>query len=149
MLIVDPGALSAMREHSESGYPAEVCGLLVGRAASGAGSREVVEARATANLNRERREDRYEMSPRDFLAVERDARARSLEVVGVYHSHPDHPSIPSETDRVRAEEIWQSAESWSYLILEIAAGRLRSRRSWVLKGGVFAEEEIRLLAPGP
>jgi proteasome lid subunit RPN8/RPN11 len=138
-----------MREHSEGGYPAEVCGLLVGRVEGGAGSRQVVEARATANLNRERPEDRYEMSPRDFLAVERDARARSLEVVGVYHSHPDHPSIPSETDRVRAEEIWQSAESWSYLILEIAAGRLRSRRSWVLKQGVFAEEEIRLLDPGP
>ena len=149
MLILDAGAMNAMREHSESGYPAEVCGLLVGRAEGGAGSRQVVEARSTANLNRERPEDRYEMSSRDFLAVERDARARSLEVVGVYHSHPDHPSIPSETDRQRAEEIWQAVESWSYLILEIAAGRLRSHRSWVLKGGVFAEEEIRMPAPTP
>ena len=149
MLILDAGVLNAMREHSESGYPAEVCGLLVGQVESGTHSRRVVEARSTANLNRERPEDRYEMSARDYLAVERDARARSLEVVGVYHSHPDHPSIPSETDRQRAEEIWQAGESWSYLILEIASGRLRSQRSWVLKGGAFAEEEIRMLAPTP
>ena len=65
-------------------------------------------------------------------------------MLGVYHSHPDHPSIPSETDRLRAEEIWQSAESWSYVILQVVSGRVASRRSWILRDGVFAEEEMSL-----
>ena len=145
MLILDPGAENAMRDHTESGYPHEVCGLLLGRCDAGSEMRRVAEARPAANLNLEHAADRYELSPADFLHIEREARSRELEVVGVYHSHPDHPSRPSETDRLRAEEIWQSSESWSYLILEVASGVMASRRSWVLKHGIFAEEEIQVL----
>jgi proteasome lid subunit RPN8/RPN11 len=145
VLILDPGAEKSMREHGEGGYPHEVCGLLLGRSEAGSGMRRVVEARPAANLNLERAADRYELSPADFLRIEQEARSRQLEVVGVYHSHPDHPSRPSETDRLRAEEIWQNSESWSYLILEVASARMASRRSWILKQGVFAEEEIQVL----
>src|SRR5262249_34673667 len=92
----------------------------------------------------ERAADRYELDPADFRTIEEKARRRSLEIVGVYHSHPDHPSRPSETDRQRAEEIWQSSESWSYVILEVARGSVASRRSWVLRDGTFGEEDIRV-----
>lgn len=145
MLILDPGAETAMNDHTESGYPREACGLLLGRFTAGTGMRRVAEARPAANLNLERAADRYELDPADFLRLEQEARAQQLEVVGVYHSHPDHPSRPSETDRLRAAEVWQDSESWSYLILEVASGRVASRRSWVLKQGVFAEEEIQIL----
>ena len=145
MLILDPGVEIALRNHTESDYPREACGLLLGRFEGGSQTRRVAEARPAANLNLERPADRYELNPVDFLLIEQEARSRELEIVGVYHSHPDHPSRPSETDRLRAEEIWQSSESWSYLILEVASGRVASRRSWVLRQGAFAEEEIRIL----
>jgi proteasome lid subunit RPN8/RPN11 len=145
-LILDACAERAMRGHGEEGYPQEVCGLLIGRAGENPGSRRVVKALRAGNRNRERAADRYELDPADYLRIEAEARRLRLEIVGVYHSHPDHPSRPSETDRLRAEEIWQSAESWSYLILEIAAGKLASRRSWILENAAFREEVIRIEA---
>jgi proteasome lid subunit RPN8/RPN11 len=148
VLILNAAAEQAMKVHAESGYPREVCGLLVGRVDSAGGARRVLEATQAANLNRERARDRYDLDPADYLRIESDARARRLEVLGVYHSHPDHPSAPSETDRLRAEEIWQEAVSWSYLILEVASGNLASRRSWVLRERAFQEEEIRVDASG-
>jgi proteasome lid subunit RPN8/RPN11 len=145
VLILDPGVDKAVREHTESGYPREVCGLLLGLIEVGSEMRRVAASRPAANLNLERTADRYELNPADFLRIENEARSRELEVVGVYHSHPDHPSRPSETDRLRAEEIWQTSDSWSYLILEVASGRMTSRRSWVLRQGVFEEEEVQVL----
>ena len=142
MLILDEQAERGMRDHGEEGYPHEVCGLLLGNFEEGMKIRRVREARRAGNLNRERAADRYDLDPADFRRIEEDARLRRMEVVGIYHSHPDHPSRPSETDRQRAEEIWQSAESWSYLILEVAGGIATSRRSWILRGGVFTEEPI-------
>ena len=147
MLILDRQAEEGMVRHGEEGYPREVCGLLVGHFEDGMATRKAQEAWRAVNLNRERAADRYDLDPADFRRIEEEARRRRMEVVGVYHSHPDHPSRPSETDRQRAEEIWQSAESWSYVILEVARGSVASRRSWVLRGGAFGEEEIRVSAP--
>src|SRR5262245_4265582 len=148
VLILNDAAARALEAHAESGYPREVCGLLVGRIDSPGGARRILEARQAGNLNRERATDRYDLDPTDYLRIESEARALRLEVLGVYHSHPDHPSLPSETDRMRAEEIWQEGASWSYLILEVAAGRLASRRSWVLRERIFHEEEIRVEPAG-
>jgi len=145
VLILDGNTERSMKEQAEGGYPREVCGLLLGRFEDRRQVRQVSEAHAAGNLNQDRSGDRYDMDPTDYLRIENAGRARGLEVVGVYHSHPDHPSRPSETDRQRAEEIWQAAESWSYLILEVASGRLVSLRSWVLRQGAFREEEVRIL----
>jgi proteasome lid subunit RPN8/RPN11 len=145
VLILDEEGESRVRQHAQDGYPREVCGLLLGKFEAGTTLRRVAQARPAANRNEARPEDRYDLDPGDFLRIENEARARQWEVVGVYHSHPDHPAEPSETDRQRAEEIWQLSESWSYLILEVASGRVAARRSWVLQNGVFAEEEIQVL----
>ena len=144
MLTLTDAAERAMKDHAEEGYPHEVCGLLLGLLEKDGKIRRVRESRAARNLNRDRPDDRYELDPSDYLRIVREAQAERLEVVGVYHSHPDHPSIPSETDRVRAEEIWQSAESWSYVILQVVSGKIASWRSWVLKEGVFSEEAARV-----
>jgi proteasome lid subunit RPN8/RPN11 len=116
------------------GYPHEVCGLLVGRVD---GERVAVERVAKArNLNHERAHDRYQLDPEDFLAVDREARADDLEIVGIWHSHPDCPARPSVTD---LEAAW---EGWSYLILEAAGGETVDHRSWRLHGEVFLEERV-------
>lgn len=148
MLILDDRALRGMIRHAEEGYPLEVCGLLIGIVEEGTKVRRVREACRADNLNRERAADRYDLDPADYRRIEEQARQRRMEVLGVYHSHPDHPSRPSETDRQRAEEIWQSSESWSYVILEVAGGKVASWRSWVLRSGEFGEEETEVPA-GP
>lgn len=141
MLRLDRRAAKAMRRQGEEGYPQEVCGLLIGRIEEGTGIRRVLEASPARNLRADEAADRYELDPADFLRIESGARKRDLVVLGVYHSHPDHPPFPSETDRLLAVEIWQSSESWSYVILEVAAGRAVTWKSFVLRDGVFHEEQ--------
>ena len=128
----------AVRAHLRSvvraGYPYETCGLLLGQA--GAGWVRVQEAVAAENLNRERPGDRYDLDPQGHLRAEERARALGLTVVGVWHSHPDHPARPSETDRNGA---W---EGWSYLILSVTAEGVPDLRSWRPRGERFEEEEL-------
>jgi proteasome lid subunit RPN8/RPN11 len=146
MLHINEREVEAMRAHAEAGYPEEVCGLLLGTV-HGPGQRHVREARPAANRNRDRARDRYEIDPVDYLRTARGGEARGLEVVGIYHSHPDHPSQPSETDRARAVELWEDEASWSYVILEVAGGKVASWRSWVLSRQAFAEEPVTLAGP--
>ncbi|MBA3492703.1 MAG: M67 family metallopeptidase [Gammaproteobacteria bacterium] len=119
-----------------AGYPHETCGLLIGR--QGAGAVEVLDSVQAANLDQERPGDRYELDPKAMLAEDRDARSRGLEIVGVWHSHPDHPAAPSETDRAAA---W---EGWSYLIVSVARDGINAIRSWRLDAGQFYEEDVAL-----
>ena len=93
------------------------------------------------NLNRARARDRYELDPGDYVAADLTARAEGLSIVGIWHSHPDHPAEPSETDRRMATENG-SLEGWSYLILSVGERGVQSLRSWRLKNDRFEEEEL-------
>ncbi|MEM7355468.1 MAG: M67 family metallopeptidase, partial [Acidobacteriota bacterium] len=93
----------------EASYPFEACGVMVGRTEA---ERVLVEDIFQArNLNVERARDRFLLDPQDFLAADKAARARGLDIVGIWHSHPDHPARPSITD---LEAAW---EGYSYLII--------------------------------
>lgn len=119
-----------------AGYPFETCGLLVGQQTNGhVAVKRVVQAR---NVNQERARDRYEFDPRDFMAAEEQARTAGLDIVGIWHSHPDHPARPSETDRAAA---W---EGWSYVILSVTRDGVRDLRSWRLSNEQFVEESIEI-----
>lgn len=117
-----------------AGYPHETCGLLVGRQADGVV--EVVDLVQARNLNQQRAEDRYELDPGDFIAADQTAREQGLEIVGIWHSHPDHPAEPSATDLASA---W---EGWSYLIASISRDSMDDLRAWRLHAGEFLEEPI-------
>jgi proteasome lid subunit RPN8/RPN11 len=134
-LVLPAQLRTRLRNWAREGYPQESCGLMVGRQN---GERvqvhEVVRAR---NLNFARAHDRYELDPEDYLATERMARGAGLEIVGVWHSHPDHPAQPSETDRAAA---WQG---WSYLIASVNPEGVSDLRCWRLRGEQFEEEPIR------
>ncbi len=132
---------AAIHRHAEAGYPDEICGLLVGeRGGAGGGDkivREVVPAEnAWQDLGERRR--RFLISPERFMAEERRARERGWEILGFYHSHPDHEARPSETDRDFAWPIY------SYLIQEVRGGRAADLASWVLEDdrSGYAREEI-------
>ena len=92
-LVLPPHLRGELERHAQRGAPAEVCGLLLG--APGRVER-VVPAR---NRCAGRRSDRYELHPEDHLAAELEARAAGLEVLGVYHSHPQDPATPSQADQ--------------------------------------------------
>jgi proteasome lid subunit RPN8/RPN11 len=108
-------------KHAEAGFPHEVCGVLVGS------DGKITHYRECRNLNTERAHDRYDLDPVSFKEADEWAREKGLEIVGIYHSHPDHPSIASETDRQ-----WAWPE-WVYMIFSINSGRYNDARAWVLE----------------
>lgn len=140
MLILPEDQRERLEAFVTAGYPHETCGVLVGRVSGAADdpTGTVVRVEACANLDTERARDRYDLDPDDFLRADRAARAEGLEIVGIWHSHPDHPARPSETDRSRA---W---EGWSYLIASVTADGVADLASWRLDGGVFRSEPLQI-----
>lgn len=114
-------------------YPAESCGVLIGRV-DGAWA-EVSQVISTRNLALQER--RYEIHPEDLLAAHDSAERLGMRVVGVWHSHPDCAAEPSAQDRIAAQR------DWSYLIVEVGAEGARELRSWRLEGAEFVEEDVR------
>jgi proteasome lid subunit RPN8/RPN11 len=116
-------------------YPVEGCGVLIGRAGNPV---SVVQVTIGRNLVVERARDRYELDPGDILAAERSARAEGLDVVGFWHTHPDHPARPSNFDTERA---WPD---YVYVICSTTAEGVADLRAWWLDAasGQFDEAEL-------
>jgi proteasome lid subunit RPN8/RPN11 len=121
-LMLDPRQVAAIRRHGEADYPAEACGLIGGAVED---DRKVaVQLVPLVNQRTDSARNRYLID--------------GLEVIGVYHSHPDHLPVPSAFDR---EHAWP----WlSYVIVGVGRGRAGELKSWVLTDdrGTFAEEPI-------
>ena len=116
-------------------FPDECCGFLYGTETGG--DRVILEVQAVGNNKDGDKRRRFEIKPLDYLRAERYAEANNLLLLGVYHSHPDHPSIPSEHDRVAAQPYF------SYVIVSILAGKYNTLQSWRLNDAAqFEEEEI-------
>jgi proteasome lid subunit RPN8/RPN11 len=135
-LEISPQILKQIHAHGEDAYPDEGAGFLLG---SGDDPRQVSGILPVDNGRAagERRR-RYLLRPEDILHAEQEADRRGLVVVGVFHSHPDHPDIPSDYDR-------EWALPWfSYLITSVLEGRAAASRAWRLnpdRSG-FEEEQI-------
>lgn len=136
-LRMDSALLAFIHKHAEDSYPHEGAGFLLGRDRDGArlALRAIPHANEAPEASRARR---YEIAPRDVMATEMEADGAGLEVVGIFHSHPDHPPVPSETD-LKAAHPW-----YSYLITSVEAGTAARSRSWRLSqdGGQLVEEEL-------
>ena len=117
--------LNDIRRHGEETYPEECCGFLIGR--MGRDGNEVQAARRAVNRNEGRRNDRYIISPDDYRAAEKAAADMNLDVVGMYHSHPDHPARPSQTDLETA-----TFPGYTYVIVSIQHGRAADLTAWSL-----------------
>lgn len=150
-LIFTPAQLSLIKSHAERTYPDECCGLLIGRLE--ADDRSVVAVQPTENawgdepmagtssssLTKSRR---YWIAPEEMLKGMRSARDQGLEIIGIYHSHPDHPAAPSECDRQLA---WST---YSYLIVSVPQGKADACSSWRLDDGQqFQPEMIHIVQP--
>ena len=119
---------------AEAAYPYEICGLLIGERTSA--DHAIKSVTQASNLNRERPHDRFDMDPQDVMDADNAARAQGMEVLGVWHTHPDHPARPSETDRLAA---WPE---WSYVILEVTGDGVHDMRSWRLNDAQGFDEEV-------
>jgi len=124
-----------MRRLAEAAYPYEGCGVLIGLPG------EVTEVRAGRNLRgpEERARDRYVLDPGDIMRAERDADAAGLEVVGFWHTHPDHPSQASRYD---ADHAWPS---YCYVIVSVRDGQAVGEQGWILATEAPAEFREELL----
>jgi proteasome lid subunit RPN8/RPN11 len=123
-----------IRRHASAAYPDECCGALIGRAAGG----DVVEITATlplANVTDEGPRRRFRVSPDDYRQSEASADAAGADLVGFYHSHPDHPAQPSQYD---LDHAWPNL---SYVIVAVAAAAPGDIRSWRLRADRSAFEE--------
>ncbi|HEX9611105.1 MAG TPA: M67 family metallopeptidase [Gemmatimonadales bacterium] len=135
-LVLESRHVDAIRRHGEADYPREACGLIGGTAEDG--RKVAVTIVPLRNGRDDARNNRYLIDPDAFRRAQDKLDRDGLEVIGVYHSHPDHPPAPSAYDR---EHAWP----WfSYVIVEIRRGRAGDHQSWVLADDreAFALEEV-------
>jgi len=144
--------LQAMQTHAESTYPEECCGLLLGHLRGDV--KTLVEVLPTQNSwgdegvddfqaiessaqRKSSKRNRFSIAPKVMLQAQKDARDRNLDIIGIFHSHPDHPAVPSEFDRAIA---WQQ---YSYIIVSVQQGKACDLKSWSLNDEhQFQPEEI-------
>ena len=142
-LYLDDCARDSIVQHGEGGYPNEVCGILLGKDENG---RRVIRLTMPIENSFEQDEQyhRFLITPADMFRAERLARHDRLDVLGVYHSHPNAPAQPSEYDRDHA--AWTT---WSYVIVSVRDGKAAEIRAWKLREdrSVYDEEAVEVSAP--
>jgi proteasome lid subunit RPN8/RPN11 len=139
MIVVETEQLDEIRRHGERDYPHECCGLLIGRFDADGGGKLVSEIYPISNAREEEaKRNRFLIHPEELMRGERHARNLSLDVVGFYHSHPDHPAIPSQYD---LEHAWPT---YSYVIVSVREGLAGDLYSWEMEAdrSRFNAEEI-------
>lgn len=131
---ISPAARTAMIREAERTYPAEACGLLLGRKTK-TGIR-IFRAIATENVSPRNKRKAYAIDPLTWLAAEKKAEEKTQEIIGVFHSHPDAPAKPSKTD------LRHGFENLSYIILSVRKAKTRSLASFRLNNGKFIREKL-------
>ena len=128
--------MDSMKEHALETYPMECCGFVFGTVDRE--SRQVTEVRRAVNSRQGDQRRRFEIDPLDYLKAERHALENDITLLGIYHSHPDHPAKPSEHD------LRQAVPFFSYLILATSKGQVSNVTSWQLEEQKFTEEIIKV-----
>ena len=143
-LIVSPEVYAAIRTHGEQTYPNECCGIMLGKNIGD--DLEVWMLIRAGNTRTDSAHNRYHIAPQELIAAQREGRKNGLDILGFYHSHPDHPAHWSQTDF--AEAHWFGC---AYVITAIEKGRAAITNSFLLTGTseddkAFVNQEIRIEA---
>ena len=143
-LRISRNLLVELRQHGEETYPHECCGILVGDFDE-AGGKAVTAAVRCGNTRTDSPQNRYHISPVELLRAQREALVAGHDIVGFYHSHPDHPAHWSATDL--AEAHWTNC---SYVITSVEKGRAVLTHAFLLQGQEedkhFEDEVIEVTA---
>ena len=118
--------LNDIRQHGADAYPEEGCGFLLGTVTDEGKNRVTALQRAT-NRHPEWRTRRYQLTADDYREADTAAQKQGLDVVGIYHSHPDHPAEPSETDLEEA-----TFPGYTYVIASVHDGTPETLTAWTL-----------------
>ena len=113
--------LNQIHAHLEAGYPNEACGVMLGKDGN------VTEVVHAGNERTDSARNRYLIDPLAYMKIERDADKRGLQVLGIYHSHPDVAARPSQFD---LDHAWPNL---SYLIVSVCKGKVVETNSWLLR----------------
>ncbi|MGK7885261.1 MAG: Mov34/MPN/PAD-1 family protein [Crocosphaera sp.] len=156
MIYLSCTQLQQIETHAQKTYPEECCGLLLGtiegndpqvievREADNNWTPEMIEGWENPESSDHQhlsRKNRFSIDPYVLLQVQKEIRDRNLNIIGIYHSHPDHPAIPSAFDR---EIAWPD---YSYIIASLRKGKITEIKSWKLqKNNQFAPEKIIIVA---
>ena len=148
--------LQQIETHAQQPYPEESCGLLIGtiegdhprvievRETDNNWTPEMIEGFENGRSSQHQhlsRKNRFSIDPSVLLQVQKEIRDRNWNIIGVYHSHPDHPAIPSACDR---EIAWPD---YSYIIASLRNGKVTEIKSWKLQENKqFAAEKIIIVA---
>jgi len=143
MLTIDKKLYEAVRQHGEETYPHECCGVLLGQAEDGV--RVVTSVASCGNTRDDSPQNRYNIDPRELIRIQREGRERGEDIVGFYHSHPDHPARWSSTDF--AEAHWYGC---SYVITSVTRGKADVTNSFELlvmdeNEKKFVDEEVQVI----
>jgi proteasome lid subunit RPN8/RPN11 len=150
MLRIAYADYEALRAHGQQTYPDECCGVLLGKNIAGDGAAAVNHVHQivrAGNTRTDSAHNRYNIAPQELVRVQRQARGLGLDIVGFYHSHPDHPAQWSQTDF--AEAHWLGC---SYIITSVERGKAVLTNSFLLSGTgeddkKFEDEAIQIDIP--
>jgi proteasome lid subunit RPN8/RPN11 len=142
MLKINRTDYDAIRRHGEETYPHECCGVLLGQMDGEVGT--VTSTARCGNTRTDSPQNRYHIDPKELVRIQREARTRDEDIIGFYHSHPDHPAQWSKTDLEEAHWI-----GCSYLITRVAQGKADVTNSFQLMGTdeadkAFVDEKIEV-----
>jgi proteasome lid subunit RPN8/RPN11 len=145
MLKISYHLLNEIRRHGEETYPHECCGVLLGQADLQNDVREVSRVVRASNTRADSPRNRYNIDPRELIAAQKMAREAGEDIVGFYHSHPDHPARWSQTDLAEAHWI-----GCSYVITSVKQGQADVTNSFALMGSSeedkkFVDEAIEIM----
>jgi proteasome lid subunit RPN8/RPN11 len=136
MLTLSQSDYLSIRRHGEETYPHECCGVLLGRFDDD-GSKKVARIARCGNTREDSPHNRYHIDPKELIRIQREGRERGEDIVGFYHSHPDHPAQWSQTDL--AEAHWFGC---SYVITSVEKGVAAITNSFELAGTDEADKKL-------
>ncbi|MBV9183461.1 MAG: M67 family metallopeptidase [Acidobacteria bacterium] len=136
MLRIGQSHYDALRQHGQESYPHECCGVLLGRV-DDQGVRVVTSLVRCGNTRTDSPQNRYNIDPKELVRIQREGREREEDIIGFYHSHPDHPAHWSQTDL--AEAHWLGC---SYVITSVDQGTPVSTHSFALTGSEEGDKQL-------
>jgi proteasome lid subunit RPN8/RPN11 len=144
MLKISQTDYDSIRRHGEETYPHECCGVLLGRFEGDA--KIITRAARCGNTRTDSAHNRYHIDPKELIQIQREGRVRGEEIVGFYHSHPDHPAQWSVTDQAEAHWI-----GCSYVITSVEKGKATITNSFELAGTdeadkKFVDEQVAMVS---
>ena len=139
MIRVEAEAWAAMVAHAEATFPNECCGAMIGKIDGE--SKVVTRALPMENAYTGTQEDRYELRPEDLLKADRDARAAGMDLIGIFHSHPDCDAYFSKTD------LENSCPWYSFVVLSVKGGKFDHAASFLPNADQTAAEKEELIWP--